>query len=270
MSIRPAQHTKIAHGSERKFATVRAVMALVLREMATKYGRSPGGYLWAVIEPLGGILVLGFGLSILIKNPPLGSSFLLFFATAFLPFTMYQQLTNDIGRCINFSRSLLFYPAVTWVDAVLARFVLTVLTNIVIMCILFTGLIIVTDTRSLLDISTIIESVALMALLGLSIGVLNCVLFGLFEVWMQIWAIANRPMFFISGIFFLYEDMPGALQGILWYNPLLHITGLMRRGFYSNYDASYFSVTYVVSVSIVCLFLGVVLLGRFHRTILNR
>lgn len=270
MSVRPALQTKIAHGSERKFATFRCVMALILREMATKYGRSPGGYAWAVIEPLGGILVLGFGLSILVKTPPLGASFLLFFATAFLPFTMYQQLTNDIGRCINFSRALLFYPAVTWVDSVLARFILTVLTNIVIMCLLFTGLIIATDTRALLDFGSIIEAIALMALLGLSIGVLNCVLFGLFNVWMQVWSIANRPMFFISGVFFLYEDMPSSLQSILWYNPLLHITGLMRRGFYSNYDAAYFSATYVIGLSVVCLFLGIVLLGRFHRTILNR
>lgn len=270
MSIRPAQSTKIAHGSERKFATFRSVMALILREMSTKYGRSPGGYAWAILEPLGGILVLGFGLSILIKTPPLGTSFLLFFATAFLPFTMYQQLTIDIGRCINFSRALLFYPAVTWVDAVLARFILTVLTSIMVMCILFTGLLIATDTRALLDVSTIIEAVALMALLGLSIGVLNCVLFGLIDVWMQVWSIATRPLFFISGVFFLYEDMPSSIQGLLWYNPLLHITGLMRRGFYGNYEADYFSATYVISVSVICLFLGVVLLGRFHRVILNR
>lgn len=270
MSFRPAQPTKIAHGSERRFATLRAVMALILREMATKYGRSPGGYAWAVLEPLGGILVLGFGLSLLIRIPPLGTSFLLFFATGFLPFNMYQQLTQDIGRCINFSRALLFYPAVTWVDAVLARFILNVLTNIVIMCILFTGLLIVTDTRALLDIGTIIQAVALMALMGLSIGVLNCVLFGLFDVWMQIWGIATRPLFFISGVFFLYEDMPSGIQNILWYNPLIHITGLMRRGFYSNYDAAYVNISYVIGVSTVCLFLGVVLLGRFHRVILNR
>lgn len=270
MSIPRAQPSKIAHGSERRFATFRSVMALVLREMATKYGRSPGGYIWAVMEPLGGILVLGFGLSLLIRTPPLGTSFLLFFATGFLLFALYQQLANDIGRCINFSRSLLFYPAVTWVDAVLARFVLTVLTNIVVMCILFAGLIIVTDTRTLLDLGTIIGAVALAALMGLGVGVLNCVLFGLFDVWMQVWGIANRPMFFISGVFFLYEDMPASIQTLLWYNPLLHIVGLMRRGFYGNYDASYVSVSYVLTVSIICLFLGVVLLGRFHRDILNR
>ncbi|QUJ76001.1 ABC transporter permease [Sulfitobacter albidus] len=270
MSIPRAQETQIAHGSDRSFATARSVSALILREMATRYGRSPGGYAWAVLEPLGGIIVLGFGMSLLIRTPSLGTSFVLFFATAFLLFAMYQQLAGDIGRCINFSRALLFYPAVTWVDAVVARFVLAVLTHIVVMTLLFTGLLIFTDTRAQLELGAITEAVMLTAFLGLGIGTLNCVLFGLFNVWMQIWSIINRPLFFISGTFFIYEDMPTTLQDILWWNPLLHLTGLMRRGFYSTYEASYVSIPYVCVVSGLCLFFGVVLLGRFHRIILNR
>lgn len=36
------------------FATFRTVMAMVLREMTATYGRTPGGYIWAIIEPVGG------------------------------------------------------------------------------------------------------------------------------------------------------------------------------------------------------------------------
>jgi capsular polysaccharide transport system permease protein len=270
MALRPAQANRQYHGTSRKFATARAVSALTLREMATTYGRSPGGYVWAILEPLGAILLLGVGMSLLIRVPPLGNSFLLFFASGLLPFTMYTQLSNNIGRAINFSRSLLFYPAVTWVDAILARFVVVVLTNVMVMIILFTGLIISTDTRAIIDFGPMVEAVALMAFLGLGIGVLNCVLFGLFDVWQHVWSIANRPLFLASGLLFLYEDMPGPLQDILWYNPLLHIIGIMRSGFYSNYDATYASPSFVIAVSGVCLFLGVILLGRYHRVILNR
>lgn len=270
MSISRAQPTKIAHGTTRRFATGRAVAALILREMATRYGRSPGGYAWAVLEPLGGIMVLGFGMALLIRTPALGSSFVLFFATGFLVFSMYQQLANEIGRCINFSRSLLFYPAVTWVDAVLARLILAVLTNIVVMVILFTGVILMTDTNAQITLGPIAEAVMLTALAGLAIGVLNCVLLGLFDAWMQVWSIINKPLFFVSGTFFLYEDMPGKLQNILWWNPLLHISGLMRRGFYSTYEASYVSVGYVCAVSGICLFFGIILMSRYHRVILNR
>lgn len=264
------QTPKIGKDHKRSFATFRAVFALILREMATRYGRSPGGYAWAVLEPLGGILVLGFGFSLLVRTPPLGTSFFLFFATGILVFSMYGNLSNTIARSINFSRALLFYPAVTWMDAVLARFILGVLTDTFIMILLLTGLVITIDTRTVLDIGAMVEAVILAAVLGLGIGMVNCVLFGLFDVWMQIWGIIMRPMFFISGVLFLFESMPLTLQSILWYNPLMHITGLMRRGFYSNYEASYVSVSYVLAIAIVSLFVGVVLMGRYHRVILNR
>lgn len=265
-----AQPPKVAHGSVRSFATTRATSALILREMATRYGRSPGGYVWAILEPLGTILILALAMSVIVRVPPLGGSFVLFFATAFLPFLMYQNVSSNVGRCINFSRALLFYPAVTWIDAAAARFILTALTDVVVMIILFTGMIITTDHRSVLDLITIVEAVCLAAFLGLGLGALNCVLFGLFTVWMQVWSILSRPMFLISGTFFLYEDMPASVQQYLWYNPLLHITGLIRRGFYSTYDAAYVSISYVLLIATICLFLGIVLLGRYHRVILNR
>lgn len=265
-----AQTPKIKPGPNRSFATFRAVSALILREMATKYGRSPGGYAWALLEPLGAIIVLGFGFSLLVRTPPLGTSFLLFFATGLLPFSLYGSLSAAIGRAINFSRSLLFYPAATWLDAVLARFILGTLTDVFVMIIIYTGLIIVTDTRTVLDISSMVQALSLAALLGLGMGLVNCVLFGLFDVWMQIWGILMRPLLLVSGVLFLYDGMPSTLQNILWYNPLMHITGLMRAGFYSNYSADYVSITYVLAITIILIFFGVVLMGRYHRVILNR
>ena len=256
-------------GVNRRFATLRAVIALMLREMATRYGRSPGGYLWAVLEPLGAITVMAVGFALIVRHPPLGSSFILFFATAFLPFSLYMNISNHVSRAIEFSRPLLFYPAVTWVDAVLARFVLNMLTDLLVMAILLGSFLAMTGARVILDIGPILESVALGAFLGLGIGVLNCALIGLFPVWMQVWSIANRPLFLVSGVLFLYEDLPQSIQGLLWFNPLLHITGLMRQGFYPTYTGAYISGTFVVLVAAVTLFLGVVLLGRYHRDILN-
>lgn len=270
MLIPPPQTSKTPQGANRSFPTFRAISALILREMATRYGRSPGGYIWALLEPLGGIVALGFGFSLLVRTPPLGTSFLLFFATGFLPFTIYSNIGSNVGRCINFSRALLSYPAVTWLDAVFARFILSLLTETLVMVIILTGLVLMADSRTILDIGPIVESVFLAAILGLGVGLMNCVLFGLFDIWMQIWSIVMRPLMLISGVLFLYESMPRAIEGILWYNPLIHITGLMRSGFYSSYEASYVSSSYVLLFSTVCIFLGVVLMGRFHRVILNR
>ena len=42
----------------RSFPTLRAISALILREMATAHGRIRGGYLWAVAEPVAAVTLL--------------------------------------------------------------------------------------------------------------------------------------------------------------------------------------------------------------------
>lgn len=254
----------------RRLAAARVIVALILREMSTRYGRTPGGYVWAILEPLAAIIFLSIGFSLVIRTPSLGTSFLLFYATGYLPFHTYQNLSAMIGGALRFSRPLLKYPAVSWLDAVLARFLLNGLTNVLVSIILLTAILSVIDGRTVLDLPPVIAAMAMAILLGLGVGVLNCAISGLYPLWEVIWSILSRPLFLASGVFFLYDSMPPLAQELLWYNPLLHIIGLMRRGFYPTYTASYVDPVYVLAVSLALLVLGLLLLGRFHRDILNR
>ncbi|WGW06044.1 ABC transporter permease [Tropicibacter oceani] len=253
----------------RKFASFRAVSALMLREMATRYGNSPGGYIWAILEPLGAILVMALAFSLIVRSPPLGNNFILFYATGFMPFQLYQQISSTVSSSINFSRPLLQYPAVTWADAVMARLFLNALTGVLVTIIVMSSLLIVTDTKVLLDLSPALAAMSLAILLGLGIGSVNCVLFGLFPVWSQIWGILNRPLVLASGVIFLFDDLPPAIQDILWYNPLIHVTGEMRTGFYPTYRPDYISLLLPALIGVITLFFGVLLMGRYHRDLLN-
>lgn len=253
----------------RRFKTVRTVTALVLREMTTTYGRSPGGYVWAVLEPIGGIVMLSVVFSFIIRSPALGTNFALFYATGFLPFMMYTDLASKIMGAIQYSRPLLAYPGVTWVDAVLGRFILNALTQVAVFCLVSSGIMILFRTGAILDMMAILNALGMAAALGLGVGTLNCFLASVFPVWRTIWSILNRPMFIISGVFFLYDAMPPVAREVLWYNPLNHVVGEMRRGFYGSYDASFVAPAYVYGFALVCLVFGMVFLSRYHRDILN-
>lgn len=269
-SVQPLAPLALSPTAPRRFAASRVIVALILREMSTRYGRTPGGYVWAIFEPLAAIIFLSIGFSLVIRTPSLGTSFLLFYTTGYLPFHTYQSLTNQIGASLRFSRPLMKYPAVTWLDAVLARFLLNGLTNLLVTMILLTGILMVVDGRTVVDLPPVIEAMAMALLLGLGMGVVNCAISGLYPLWEVIWVIVNRPLFLASGIFFLYDNLPPLAQEILWYNPLIHIVGLMRRGFYPTYTASYVEPFYVLGISLALLALGLLLLGRYHRDILTR
>lgn len=251
-------------------SSFRAISALMLREMSTRYGRTPGGYIWAILEPLGMIIILSFAFALLARVPALGTSFLLFKATGFLVLQIFTVLGGQIGNALSFSKPLLRYPRVTWGDALLARFILNVLVVFTVTALILTGIVIFEGLSPILRWGAILGAIGLTAALGLGVGCLNCFLFMRFPVWKQVWAIATRPLFLISGVVILYDDMPQIAQSVLWYNPILHLTGLMRMGFYPMYRPDYISVVFVGTCILIPMALGLLLLHRYHRELLNR
>ncbi len=265
----PAQ---IPAGASRRlppFATARTISALILREVISRYGRTPGGYIWALVQPMAIILILSFAFALLQRNPALGTSFILFKATGFLVVQMTMQTAGYAGMALQFSRPLLAYPRVSWIDAVLARVVLNVYIKLVVSTIILTGIVYFEQVRTLLHWPSILLAMGMAAMLGLALGVLNCFLFMRFPVWQQVWGILTAPVTLVSGVIILYEDMPPLAQKILWYNPLLHLTGIMRDGFYPIYSPQYVSYVYVSLWVVVPMTLGLILMRRYHRVLLQ-
>ncbi|SHF70420.1 capsular polysaccharide transport system permease protein [Litoreibacter ascidiaceicola] len=253
-----------------RFQTARATFALMLREMSSTYGRSPGGYVWAILEPVAAIAVLSFIFSYALRAPSLGTNFPLFYATAYLPFMMFNDIATKMSQSILFSRQLLSYPSVTIIDAMLARFLLSTFTHLMVFYLVIFGIHQIYDVRLIVDFPTVILALLSAAIFGLAVGTINCFLFTRFVVLRTVWSILMRPMFIISGVFFLYEDVPVELQTYLWYNPILHLTGMMRDGFYATYDATYVSVVYLYLLAGSLLSLGLLLLRRYYRDLLER
>ena len=253
----------------RRTGMPRTVTALLLREMSTTYGRSALGYLWAILEPVAGIALMSFVFSYAFRSPAIGTNFPLFFATGMLPFAAYGDTTQKVSQALRFSRSLLFYPGVTFIDALLARFLMSFMTYIMIAVLVFTGIVLIFDLRLIIDVPAIILGFSMAFALGAGGGTLNCYLLMAFPIWERIWAVLNRPLFIVSCIFFLYDTVPMPYKDWLWWNPIIHLVGAVRRGIYATYDASYVSPLYVFSVSLVCMAAGLLLLRRHHKDLLN-
>lgn len=244
----------------RSFASLRCIIALMLREMATTYGRSVGGYFWVLLEPIAGIALLTFAFSFVFHKPPLGPSFELFYATGMLPFLMFTSICNKVSGAITFSRPLLLYPAVTHVDALLARFLVSLITSLVVFIFVISGILALYDTRAILDLQSIALSLLMAAGFGLCLGSMNAYLFLQIPVWQVFWSIISRPLFLVSGVMFTYDHLPHDLKSYLWWNPLTHVVGMMRKGFYPSYIGDYISPAFVFGLSLALLAAGLMML----------
>lgn len=246
---------------------LRSFSALILREMSTTYGRSPGGYIWAIVEPVAGLALMSVVFSFLVRSPSLGTNFMYFFAGGLLPFALYSSVSTAVTSSIRFSKALLEYPAVSFVDALLARFALNAMTQLLIMFLVLAGIVFAYDLNPILRWPSIFLSIGMALALGFGVGVLNCFLITSYPLWERAWAVLNRPMFILSGIMFIPEDLPWKIRDYMMLNPLMHVTSEMRRGLFATYEAIYVRPIYVFSLALVLSVLGLMLLRRYHKEI---
>lgn len=269
-SSSPSSGTARLRPARPRLRWARVLSALVIREMATRFGRSAGGYAWAILEPLGGIVLLAVAFSLALRHPPLGTSFILFYASGMIPFGMYSNMARSIATAVSSNRGLMGYPVVTALDAVFAKFALTFLTTLLTSTILATGIILFFRLHVTLDLGALCAAFGLAALLGLGVGTVNCVLFGLYPTWKNVWSVVTRPLFILSGVLFLFESAPPAFQSVLWWNPIVHVVSLMRSGFYGSYHPQFVSPAYVAIVGLTLFVVGAYLLRRHARLLLDQ
>ncbi|MBY5935541.1 ABC transporter permease [Tateyamaria omphalii] len=253
----------------KRFAMPRTISALILREMGGTYGRSPGGYLWALAEPLLGIALLSAIFSIGFRSPRLGENFPIFYATGVLPFFLFNDVSSKTAQAVNYSRQLLAYPRVTLIDAVLARYILALLTQLLISYVLLTGILWAFETRTTLEVDRVLMAYSMAAALGLGVGILNCFLMSMFQVWQRAYNIMTRPLLLVSGVIFIYESIPDPYQSWLWWNPLMHVTGELRGAFYKSYEAAYVTPAYVFGFAAISGAVGLLFLWRYYRDIME-
>ena len=253
-----------------RFGGLRAISALMLREMESTYGRQPGGYVWAILQPVGMIVIFALAFSMLVHKPPLGTSFIFFYATGFLPFDIYGSMSTKVSSALTYSRPLLSYPRVTWIDTIIARILLNALTLLMVFFIVIFGIMLLYETRATLDIGPLMLGLGMAMTIGAGVGTVNCLLIGLYPVWGIVWGILSRPMFLVSGVVFLPEDMPTQVEKYLLWNPLIHVSGLVRRGLFSTYDAPYVSLSYGYGIGLVLCAIGLIFLRAHYKTVLQQ
>lgn len=241
----------------------RVIAALVIREITTRYGTKIGGYAWAIIEPIAFIALLSLIFSAFARTPPLGRSFMLFYATGYISFWFYRTMIDQVSKSVQVNRALLTYPVVSPLDTILARSALQVVTQFVVSVTIFSGLSLLIDNFPAINPAPLLAAFLLATALGIGIGMTNCILFHFSGLYEKIFQIVNRPLFFISGIFFLPDSIPHPYREYLLWNPVAHIVALFRQGFYPAYRAPYIDTSYVLALSVGSIIAGLSLLTLF-------
>lgn len=244
----------------------RIIGALILRETRTRFGTSRLGYLWALAEPVLHIAVLSTLYIVLLRHPLAGNSITLFFTSGIIGYFLFQKTSQQLAGAISANRALLHLAMVKNADVIFARALLELATILVVAILLATFLYAFDQFgNTSIDLMVLFKAVALLWLVGVGVGFINAVLGTLVKSWHSIYSIATRPLYLLSGVFFLAEKMPPQLARVASYNPILHGIEYLRSGIYPGYGRTFVDLWYLVGWAFIPLVLGMALLRLMRR-----
>ena len=232
------------------------VVALMLREMKTRFGRDAGGYLWALIEPVMFIAAL-----LLFKTAILGLAIndadtVANLAAGVLTFFLFRDIIQRAMTAVSGNRGLLMHPIVTPLDILLARSLLEAATSLVVTCIIVGGIFVFWGEGLPAAPLALLGVLAVAASAGLSLGLVFGAAAAVWPVVERIVAPLLRISFFISGVFFIPASLPPELREWLLWNPVLHITEAARAAWLSSPIETYGTLLYPVALAWILLPFG--------------
>lgn len=235
---------------------IRVVSALTLRETRMTFGTSHAGYLWAIVQPLVSISFLVSLFYLIGRQSPYGTSLALFFSTAILTLECYNKLSVSLMRAFTSNKSLLTYPMIKETDTLFARLLLIACTFIVIDVVFYTGLILFNLATLPAHPEKIVMAFLATCALGFGVGTINAIMYQRNQAWQHFEKTLARPLFFLSGVFYIPSLMPPEAVAVLRWNPILHLVEWTREGYYANYQSEVLDISYPLSVATVLVMVG--------------
>nr|WP_284707002.1 ABC transporter permease [Neorhizobium tomejilense] len=248
----------------------RVVAALLVREMSTRFGGKPGGYIWALLEPAAYVGLLTIVFSGVSHAPALGTSFPLFFATGFLAFQFYAATASYVMSAVASNKAMLQYPNVAPFDTVVARFLLQLATMTIVATVVLTAIEEASLGEIRVDLVHVINAIAAASLLGLGISLVNIVLFIRYRLYESIYGILAKPLFLVTGVFYIPEMLPAPIRNILLLNPLVHVVAEFRKGFYPEYRALGLDMNYAYGFGLMLFMTGLTLFTLGNKLLRQR
>jgi capsular polysaccharide transport system permease protein len=238
--------------------------------MVSHAGESRLGYLWALVGPtvylVALILLFDF---VFHRRVPLGKSTALFGLTGVIPYYMFYKIASYASGAVASNRGLLTLPPVKLLDVIWARIILESATYLLIGFLMFLVLYFVGIPDALpFDFLPVIEACMLGIALGAGVGLINIVASSYFHNWMIFFNVTSTPLWLLSGLWFVPEQVPEGARYWLSYNPLVHLISLFRLGFYPEYKAVLLDLPYLLGITASTVAFGMAFLKACQRRVL--
>ena len=249
----------------------RIILALILRETKTRFGRARFGYLWVLFEPLAhiGIMITLITLFSHSSLPPVGTNFALFYFTGIIPFHLFTHTISHMINSVPENRPLLQLPLVRTFDVFVARGALELVTELSVAAILILGFYCIGLFTPPDNVAGIALAMALIWATAFGLGLLFSVVNAFFPGFERIWGAFSSILYFTSGTFYIPRMMPESIRDVLAWNPVLQAIELIRSSYFYTPFPFWLDVRYMYACAFGALAAGLVAQRAFRAKLME-
>jgi capsular polysaccharide transport system permease protein len=234
------------------------LVALILRELKTRFGGRMIGLFWVLFEPIANISVMLL-IRVVLKQRTVGVGMSpeVYLVVAMIPFFMMRNVWFQSMGAVQANSGLFGYRQVKPLDAMISRLVVECTVYLAILGVLlgfFAWL-----GRNVIPYRPL-EYFGLMAifvLLGFGLGLLTTVASHNRPVVATVVKLVASPLYLLSGVLIPVSSFPQSFHKYLLLNPFLHLVELTRVAFFASYHPIMgITLSYPLSLGIALFSLG--------------
>jgi capsular polysaccharide transport system permease protein len=237
----------------------RIFVAVLIRDMSTRFGASPWTYIIAIGWPLSHVVSI-FCVYIFANSiAPIGDDPAIFVATGVAPYVLSLYPARWMSLTIAQNHPLLLFPVVRPILLIAARAALEMMSTLLVFALFFGGLWAAGYATWPHNIYIAAAAIALTVGFGVSMGLAHIVMVTFFRQGGVIFLVIIMLILYVgSGVFAPSIFSSSEYTQYLWFNPLYHCVGLLRSAYYDAYSTGQFTPYYVLYVIACLIFIGLV------------
>ena len=249
----------------------RVIKALSKRDIVGRFGREGLGFLWLFLEPamftVGVAVLVSFFVSHDAEHSEIPVA--AFALTGYSTIMLWRGLTGRLLGAVKGNRGLLYHRNVKVIDLCLSRALIEMIAcglAFIFVTFLFWGLGIISLPDEPL---TVFFGYMFYAWFSFNVACVFAYLFSVSEIADRVAHVALYLAIPLMGGFYMVSWMPESMQNFLLMSPLVNAIELLREGFFGVNVGAQYSVAYLVNVNLVGTLVGLILLRKIKRTLID-
>ncbi|NDV89756.1 ABC transporter permease [Alteromonas sp. 345S023] len=245
------------------------IFALFLRELQSKFN-DKFGLGWAFLEPFVFILALSFFRSLLSPGDVHSVPLFIFMMIGLMGLQSLTTCLQSVSTSIRRNKPLYAFRQVQPLSAVLTAGFLEFFIKVVVVGLIAVALYLMGEDFAIHDPLLLIFLFLMLWAFSISIGLI----FGIAAAFVpevdKIKSMLTRPLMFISCVFFSLQDLPEKFWPYLTWNPLVHFNELARYACFESYGHKGVSLSFIIEVTVVFVFLSLAMYHITWKRVLSR